>query len=137
MGTAIVGALCFLIGAWMFWRKKARKTQVWLMLIAGICSIGLIGEYSRDFGEWLVERIGQGSTVVVGVGAGLLVGTFLLLELYHAAHPKKGRPQAYHPWMALMTGPLMIAGGGVFAQGVGLISDGAEQVSPTLTQWLG
>lgn len=137
MGTALVGAICFLVASWMVWRKKARKTQVWLMLIAGVCYTGMVGQYSRQFGEWLVERIGQGSTAALGVGAGVLISILLLLELYQAGHPKKGRPQIYHPWLALMTGPLMIAGGGIFAQAIGMLSDGAEQVSPTITQWMG
>lgn len=134
MSTGTLGGLALAIAIWLMWRKKARKTQVVLMLVAGLASTGLVWDVANRLGQYVFGLASAATVIMVGTTAGLILGVLLLLELWHAAHPKKGRPSAYHPWLALLAPAVLIACGGFFSSTVHAAHSGVGQVAPAINQ---
>lgn len=121
MGTVLIGVLGFVIAGWAIWRKKAPKIQVWLMLIAGLCATGLVAAIALWATGWITTLVGKGLGALFGASltiAGVAMAIVVVLELMHAAHPKKGKPGKIHPPLAFLAPGLIAAGGGIFAAAV-------------------
>jgi hypothetical protein len=107
-GTGILGLLLLAIGGWMMWRKKSRKIITWLWLFSGFTLGGSLAasvvEMFQQAGGAGADMFGVGVRVFLGV-----VGVIMVLELWHAAHPKKGTPKTWHPILALVA-PMLIGG---------------------------
>jgi LPXTG-motif cell wall-anchored protein len=113
VSASVAGLALLALGAWMLWRKKSKKVVTWMFFIAGFfLSGGLTDALTSMF-----DQAGDVGAHFFGVGVGVfmsIIGVILCLELWHSAHPKKGRGdvKSYHPYMALATPMLIIAGGG-------------------------
>jgi hypothetical protein len=114
VGTTLVGVAALVIALWAMWRKKLPRLRVWLMLIAGMCSLGVFSMFGAALAGLLVTAVGRATTAAIGAGAGLAIGLFVCLELYHAMHPKKGKPQTFHAPLAFLAPTILAACGGLF-----------------------
>jgi hypothetical protein len=136
VGAAAVGVCCFVLSVYLIVKKKAPKTSILLMLIAGFCALGLASRLA----QWLVGTVlvlaGRGSVALFGAGAAaiaLVAAVILVLELYFAVHPKKGKPKAgLHAPLAFLAPSVLGAAGGVF----GVLAGGGSQMVNQLSAFL-
>lgn len=133
----ILGAICLAIGGWAMWRKKLPKARIWLMLIAGLCSAGLLSRFGHYLAGLLVTVTSRLTTATIGAAAGVIVGVLVILELHHAGHPKKGKPEAWHAPLAFISPALLAAAGGIFATLAGSGTDAVANIGATISGLFG
>lgn len=134
MGTIIVGAMASLFTVWLIWRKKAPKLAVWVALLAGLTvGAGMLGGVATKLSGALLAAGTKGSAMLWGAAVPAVIGLFVLLELWHSGHPKKGKPHRYwHPLLAFLGPVLLVAAGGIFAHLAGWMDQGVDVVSAVL-----
>ena len=121
-----IGVVALFIGLHATWRNNLPKSRVWLMLIAGLVGVGIIGTASYYAAGWIVQTLGRIVGPFVGGLIGLAIGVVAIAELWHAMHPKKGKPKKWHGFLALFAPALLGACGGIFAS---LTHGGTDLVS--------
>ena len=111
--TGVAGAALLLLGAWMIWRKKSKKIIMWLFFVAGF----LLGGGLATTLTGMFTQVGGAGATAFGIGVTAfvsIIGLILLFELWH--HRKS--PNNFHPYLALATPMLIIAGGGGLLHGL-------------------
>lgn len=137
IGISTLGLLLLAIGSWMLWRHKSKKVVTWMWLIAGFSLGGGIADVISS----VFSAAGGAGGRLFNVGAGLflsIIGVVMLLELWHGAHPKKGRPSTHHPIIALIAPILLgIGAGGVMHSIVSGISTAIGHLSGPVSALFG
>lgn len=113
VSASVAGLALLALGSWMLWRKKSKKIVTWMFFTAGFFLSGGLAQALTG----MFNQAGGVGASFFGVGVGVfmsIIGVILCLELWHGAHPKRGRGdvKSFHPYMALATPMLIIAGGG-------------------------
>lgn len=114
-GIATISAFALIGGLWLWINGDAKKTQTFLMLVAG-CGIGGL------FGSALVNVFGTTTGLVsspiarvIGVsGAGIIAAICVVLTLevvLKGIWKKTAKPKAFHPWLALALPTIALASG--------------------------
>jgi hypothetical protein len=126
-----VAAVAFAIALTLLFKHMAKKTVVWLMLIAGIGLGGVVGSLA----DGLVTRLVGGLSNVAGslLGAtaagGLIVVAVLTVLLYPHMKPKGQPPTKFTPWLAFFFPAVLVAAGGVFSSVAGLSENVVTQAA--------
>lgn len=139
MSTLVLGAMAAALAAWLMWRSKATKLSVWLGFIAGLTvGVGLLGNIAHRVAAALASAGSRGSALLFGVAVPAVIGIVVLAELWHAGHPRKGRPHRIaHPILAFLAPVLLLAAGGIFATLVGWAHQGVDTVPSVTASLLG
>jgi hypothetical protein len=118
-----IGAVATALSIWMLVRKKAAKTSIWLAAIGGLTvGVGLLGVWAQRIGSWATQAGNRGTVLLFGAVVPAVLAVIVLAELFHAAHPKKGKPsQKVHVPVAFLAPAVLLAAGGIFAGAVGFL----------------
>jgi MFS family permease len=131
ISTSLIGGLALCIALWMMWRKKSKKLTSWIMLVSGLFLNGLLAGVVNSIVSTIRGTAGNTVGGFIGLSASgvmFIIGVIVVLELWHGIHPKKGRPDSWHPWLALAAPVLLIAAGGVFATAIHAMTTTATTV---------
>ncbi len=118
-----VAAIAFMLAFLLAHKKVWPRAVPWLMLLAGLGLVGLLGQALDGVAGLLVGITDKGTRAVFGIGvpAGLviLMGVYLFLHL----KPKGHQPTRLTKWIALVFPPVLVTVGGVFL-GVTMTTEG-------------
>jgi hypothetical protein len=128
-----IAAICLAAAIAFTVKKLAKRTVVFLMIIAGLAGLGgVLGSIIARVTQSGVNGATSATNRLLGVGAGGLI-VMLVLTIFIYPHVKlKGAqpPTKATPWLGLAWGSVAAAVGGVFgaAAGVGtnVIAQGAN-----------
>jgi hypothetical protein len=105
-GISLLGFGLLAIGFWMMKREKSLRIVTWMYWLAGFCVTG--GLAATVYG--ILNQVGGSGAKLFSVsltGVMTIAGIILMLEFWHAAHPRKGEPKPHHPLLAFIT-PLVL-----------------------------
>jgi hypothetical protein len=109
-----IAAIAFGLALLFVYKKVWPKAVNWLMLIAGLGLVGVIGRILDRFAGLLVGITDAGTRAVFGVavpiGLVILFGVYLYLHLRPRGHP----PTKLTKWIALVFPSVLVTVGGVF-----------------------
>lgn len=141
--SGALAAIAFVLALMLRRHKRAPKTQVLLMLLAGFGLGGVLGHLLAKAGA-LISHLGTvGTAKLLGVAVPAIVVIALLFELIMQLHPKNKSPHRSTVWLALLLPAVLATAGGVWA-GLGVQADsvlsslgtGAEALASSLaTGW--
>lgn len=133
-----LAAIAFCVALAFMKKGLAKRSVVYLMLIAGTAGLGgAIGSVITRIVRSGVNGATKATDQLFGVGVGGLIAILVLtIFVYPHAKPKGQPPTRATPWLALAWGTVAIAVGGVFAAAAGLSANlfatGSNTVSGVL-----
>lgn len=113
--SAAVAVLALALALMLKRHRRAGKTQVVLMLIAGFGIGGLLGSVLAKAGALLAHVTTTGTAKVFGVAVPAVLVVVLLIELVMQLHPKNKTPHHSTMWLALLLPAVLAVSGGVWA----------------------
>lgn len=130
-GASVISGILFLVAGWFYFRhKKDSKVTIALFALLGMVGVGsfwaAIASAVHNTEMGIARSIGG---VAGGTSAGIVIGAALIgcLEVGWKGLHRTGRPQKWHPWVALILGVVMSA------SGVGLFVDFKDTLTSITT----
>jgi drug/metabolite transporter (DMT)-like permease len=120
--SAAVAVLALAVALMLKRHRKAGKTQVVLMLLAGFGVGGLLGGLLSKAGGLLSHLTSTGTAKVFGIAVPAVLVVILLVELVMQMHPKNKTPHRSTMWLALLLPAVLAMSGGMWA-GLGTKAD--------------
>jgi len=124
-----IAALALVIALAFMFKKIAKRTTVYLMLIAGLAGFGgILGTIITRAATSAVGGVASATNRLFGVAVGgIVIVAVMTIALWPHIKPKGQPPTRATPWIALLYGAVLTAVGGVFSQAAGLSSNFVAQ----------
>lgn len=121
---ALVIALAFMV------KKMAKRSTVYLMLIAGLGLGGFLGGIIVSIVTAIMGGAASATDRLFGAGVGgIIVVVIMAIALYPHVKPKGQPPTRLTPWIALAFGTVLVVAGGFFSTAAGLASNVVTQAA--------
>jgi drug/metabolite transporter (DMT)-like permease len=111
-----IAVIAFAIALLLKSAKKAPKTRVVLMLLAGFGIGGILGSFLARFGRFLAHATEVGTSRLFGVGVPVLLVIVMVVWLVLQMEPKNSTPHDRAMWVALLLPAVLAISGGVWWQ---------------------
>lgn len=125
-----IAAVAFAVAIAFMVKKLAKRTVVFLMIIAGLAGLGgILGSIITRISRSGVNGATHATDKLFGVGVGgLIVCLVLTIFIYPHVKLKGGQPPTKAtPWLGLAWGSVAAAVGGIFGTAAGIGSDVVAQ----------
>lgn len=137
-----ISALALVIALTFMFKKIAKRTTVYLMLVAGLAGFGgLLGSLiDRAVGSAVGGATSATDRLFGTAVGGLVVVAIMTIAMWPHIKPKGQPPTRATPWIALMYGAVLTAVGGVFSQAAGIggnfVAEGVNSVGDFLAAFI-
>lgn len=117
-GLAVIAALAFCVGGWLYAHRDAPKATTALFLVGGIGVGGVIGGWLAGGLAWLLSLASTTGARLIGLStlgaiAGIAVVACLEVFVKGIGVPRRrnAHPRRWHPWLAAALPTVVIASG--------------------------
>jgi drug/metabolite transporter (DMT)-like permease len=120
-----IAAVSLAIALTLMFKKMAKRTVVFLMLIAGLAGLGgILGSIIDRIVKSAVGGASSATDRLTGQAiGGFIIVAVLTICLWPHVKPKGQPPTRFTPWLAFVYGAVLYAVGGVFSQMAGLTTN--------------
>lgn len=127
-----IAAVCLAVALTLMFKKMAKRTVVYLMLVAGLAGFGgILGSLVDRIVNSAVDRAASATDKLSGQAiGGFILVVVMSIAMWPHIKPKDQPPTRMTPWIAFAYGAVLYAVGGVFSQIAGqstnIVAQGAN-----------